>query len=62
MILALKLMNKLMTFSNEDMMVVTARACAGAGPVTAQTILDKLTNKSDALDMGAGLSNAGVIT
>ena len=31
MILALKLMNKLMTFSNEDMMVVTARACAGAG-------------------------------
>ena len=32
-----------MTFSNEDMMVVTARACAGAELVTAQTILDKLT-------------------
>ena len=56
MILALKLMNKLMTFSNEDMMVVTARACAGAqGRVTAQTILDKLTNKSDALDMGSAM-------
>ena len=51
-----------MTLSNEDMMVVTARACAGAELVTAQTNLDKLTNKPDALYMGAGCSNAGVLT